>query len=62
MFREVCADVDVHNSDGRPMNFVAKRWGTKLNISFTIDELTPDGVSIIDVVMRGRKNDVVKEA
>ncbi len=47
-------DVDVRNSDGLPMKFTAKRWGTKLTINFTIDEETPDGVSIIDVYMRGK--------
>lgn len=46
--------VDVRNADGRQMHFSAKRWGTKLTISFKIDETTPDGVSIIDVSMRKR--------
>ena len=47
-------DVVINNADGEPMDYTAKRWGTKLNISFTIDEKTPDGVAIIDVAMRGK--------
>ena len=46
-------DVRMLNADGHPMRFSFKRWGTKLNLSFHIDEDTPDGVSIIDVTMRG---------
>lgn len=47
-------DVDVRNADGRRMEFIAKRWGTKLTLSFKIDESTPDGVSVIDVTMKKR--------
>lgn len=48
-------DVTVSNADGRPMMLDSKRWGTKLTVTFKIDETTPDGVAIIDVLMR--KND-----
>lgn len=54
-------DVSMTNSDGRPMRFDFRRWGTKLNLSFTIDSETPDGVSIIDVIMRGRSIGEVRE-
>ena len=49
------------NSDGLPMDFSFKRWGTKLNLSFLIDERTPDGVAIVDVTLRGRSIGEVRE-
>ena len=51
-------DVAIRNSDGNPMEFSYRRWGTKLNITFKIDDTTPDGVSIIDVTMTGRSGQV----
>jgi len=42
-------NVMMTNADGKPMRFSFKRWGTKVNLSFLIDEATPDGVSIIDI-------------
>jgi len=54
-------EVALRNSDGQPMDFTYKRWGTKLNLTFKIDEKTPDGVSIIDVVMTGRLWSPVQE-
>jgi hypothetical protein len=53
--------VSMSDSDGRPMDFTFKRWGTKLNLSFVIDGSTPDGVSIIDVTLRGRSIGEVRE-
>ncbi len=53
-------DVEIRNSDGRKMEFVAKRWGTKLTVDFRIDASTPDGVSIIDVTMH-RKGETIRE-
>lgn len=53
--------VSMFNSDGLPMDFTYKRWGTKLNLSFKIDHETPDGVSIIDVLLSGRNFGEVKE-
>lgn len=47
-------DVRMTNSDGLPMTMSFKRWGTKLNIMFTIDQDTPDGVAIIDVLLHSR--------
>lgn len=46
--------VDMRNSDGHAMDFTAKRWGTKLTVSFVIDDQTPDGVAVIDVTLSGR--------
>jgi hypothetical protein len=54
-------DVDVRNSDGKTMKFVAKRWGTKLTMSFTVDGETPDGVSVIDIRLMTRDGSVVRE-
>ena len=54
-------EVAMFNSDGVPMNYSFKRWGTKLNIAFSIDSQTPDGISIIDVAMRGRDIGEVRE-
>lgn len=48
-------DVHVWNSDGRPMDFTAKRWGTKLTVTFKIDEKTSDGVGVIDMLLRGKQ-------
>jgi hypothetical protein len=44
--------VEFRNSDGIPMPFAFKRWGTKLTIGFKTDEYTPDGVCVIDLTLR----------
>lgn len=44
----------VRNADGTPLKHDYRRWGTKLNLSFTIDSSTPDGVVTIDIHMAGR--------
>lgn len=54
-------EVDVRNSDGKTMEFVARRWGTKLTVSFKIDESTPDGVSVIDILLMRKDGSPVKE-
>jgi hypothetical protein len=43
-------DVQLIDSSRRLMNFELKKWGRKLNITFTIDQSVPDGVAtaIID--------------
>lgn len=46
--------VEMRNSDGHNMDLSYKRWGTKINICFKIDERTPDGVVILDVFLDGR--------
>ena len=43
--------VNVHNSDGKPMSYGYRRWGTKLTVNFTVDDRTPDGVSFIDITL-----------
>lgn len=54
-------DVDVRNSDGKTMDFDYRRWGTKLTISFKIDGNTPDGVSVIDLLLRRKDGPPIKE-
>lgn len=54
-------DVKLWNGDGKSMRFDAKRWGTKLTLSFTIDDTTPDGVSIIDITMHPRNSSPINE-
>lgn len=53
--------VEIRNSDGVSMDYTARRWGTKLNVSFVIDENTPDGVSIIDARMTKKDGTVLRE-
>lgn len=52
---------EIRDSDGLPMRFSSRRWGTKLTLSFEIDSSTPDGVSIIDLRLRKRSGPVVRE-
>ena len=54
--------VELRNSDGRPMPFTFKRWGTKLTVGFTTDSRTPDGVCVIDLTLRrARSEQVIRE-
>jgi hypothetical protein len=54
-------DVDMRNSDGRQMEYTVRRWGTKLTVQFTIDESTPDGISVIDITLCGKNGSKVRE-
>jgi hypothetical protein len=54
-------EVDIRNSDGKTMEFTARRWGTKLTVSFRIDESTPDGVSVIDILLMRKDGPSIKE-
>ena len=54
-------DVDMRNSDGKMMRFDYRRWGTKLTVSFVIDEGTPDGVAVIDLLLRRKDAPSIKE-
>jgi hypothetical protein len=54
-------DVDVRNSDGRTMEFDYRRWGTKLTISFVIGPNTPDGVSVIDILLKRKDEPIIRE-
>lgn len=54
-------DVEIRNSDGKAMEFTARRWGTKLTVSFRIDESTPDGVSVIDILLTRKDGPAIKE-
>jgi hypothetical protein len=53
--------VSVRNSDGHDMPHQARRWGTKLTVSFKIDQGVPDGVIVIDVSMTNRSKSVKQE-
>lgn len=53
--------VDVRNSDGLEMPFTYKRWGTKLTISFVTDFATPDGLCVIDLLLRRAKAGPIRE-
>lgn len=54
-------EVDMRNSDGQTMEFIARRWGTKLTVSFKIDERTPDGVAVIDILLKKKDEPSIKE-
>lgn len=47
-------EVSMWNADGTPVWHTMKRWGTKLNLSFVIDETTPDGVVTISFRLGGK--------
>ena len=53
--------VDIRDSDGLPMRFSHRRWGTKLTLDFVIDRKTPDGVSLVYLGMRRRDGSMVQE-
>lgn len=52
--------VDIWNADGSPIKHTYKRWGTKLNLCFLIEDGTPDGVVTIDVHLNGRSHKINK--
>ncbi len=54
-------DVEIRNSDGKVMDFTSRRWGTKLTVSFKIDAGTPDGVSVIDILLRRKDEPTIRE-
>lgn len=54
-------DVDIRNADGKSMEFIARRWGTKLTVSFKIDSSTPDGLSVIDILLRRKDESPIRE-
>lgn len=47
--------VAARNSDGAEMAIEFKRWGTKLIVEFVIDEKTPDGIAVIDIMLSDGK-------
>lgn len=53
--------VDIRDSDGLPMSFSHRRWGTKLTLDFVIDRQTPDGVSLVYLGMRKRDGSMIQE-
>jgi hypothetical protein len=42
-------DIKMIDSDRKPMKFDLKRWGRKMNVTFTIDSNVSDGVSTVIV-------------
>lgn len=44
--------VVMKNADGATMACDYRRWGTKLTLSFELNESTPEGVVVIDVLYR----------
>lgn len=54
-------DVQIKNSDGKPLSNQFKRWGTKLTVDFVIGPDTPDGVSTIDIRMRKKCGSTISE-
>ena len=54
--------VSMRNADGCDMPFASKRWGTKLTVSFKIDEKTPDGAAVIDMTLLNKSKSESREA
>lgn len=48
-------DVLMVDSDRKPMKFEMKRWGRKLNVSFTVDQDVSDGVSTVSILQDGQE-------
>lgn len=46
-------DVLMFDCDGHKMPIEFRRWGTKVNVSFKIDQSVPDGAAIIEITMGG---------
>lgn len=45
--------VDVVDSDRKPMRYVVRKWGRKLNVEFDITPDTSDGVSVARILKNG---------
>lgn len=45
--------VTMHDRDGREMKCDARRWGTKVNVAFSVTPEIPDGAAIIEVSLSG---------
>lgn len=48
-------DVAVWDSDRKPMRFELKKWGRKLNVSFTIEPSVADGVAFATITRNGQE-------
>lgn len=46
------SELSLVDSDGRPIDFVVKKWGRKINCAFKIDETVADGVAVVSMVLR----------
>lgn len=49
------AEVFMFDCLGNKFPCLSKRWGTKVNLSFTVDDLTPDGAAIVEIELKGQK-------
>jgi len=48
-------DVNLIDSDRKPMRFNLNKWGRKLNVSFVIDRTVADGVSTAVITRKGQE-------
>lgn len=48
-------DVNVFDSDRKPMRFDLKKWGRKLNVAFVIDPQVADGVAFAIISREGQE-------
>jgi hypothetical protein len=51
------SDMTMVDSDGKPMAFSVKKWGRKMNCTFTIDNNVADGVASIRLFLAGKTQD-----
>lgn len=45
--------VEMYDCVGNRMRSEFKRWGTKVNVFFSVDDSVPDGAAIIELTMSG---------
>ncbi len=48
-------DVKMFDCLGKEFPCSSKRWGTKVNLSFAVNDLTPDGAAIVEIELFGQK-------
>lgn len=46
------SEVAFRDSDGKTMKFDVQKWGRKINCTFIIDNSVPDGVSVVDMLLK----------
>lgn len=51
--------VKMVDSDGSPMDFSIRRWGTKLNVTFTVDDRVADGVASLRLGLGEKQTEMV---
>lgn len=55
------SEVTIIDSDRKPIKFILKKWGRKINCTFTIDQNVPDGVSHVELIMKDDHDNVTNE-